>query len=61
MHSQDAGGSNTYESTKPEGPQWHIDDGAGNVDEPVWEEWCDAKEDDVEEQVISLFVHFFLP
>lgn len=47
----------TYESAKPEGPQWHIDDGTGDVDEPVREEWCDAKEDDVEEQVVSLFVH----
>lgn len=47
----------TYESAKPERPQRHIDDGAGDVDEPVWEEWCDSKEDNIEEQVVSLFVH----
>lgn len=47
----------TKEGPEPEWPQGHIDDGACDVDEPVRQERSNAKEDDVEQQVVSLLLN----
>ena len=47
----------TDECAEPEGPEWHTDDGTGDVDKPVGKEGSDAQEDNVEQQIVSLLVH----
>lgn len=47
----------TEEGADEERPQRHVNDGGGDVDEPVGEKRCDPQEDDVVDQVISTFVN----
>lgn len=46
----------TEEGADEERPQRHVDDGGGDVDEPVGEERRDPQEDDVVDQVVSPLV-----
>ncbi len=51
----------TYERAEEKRQQFNPNDGRGEVDEPVWQEWCDSEEDDVPEHVVMVTGHLCLP
>jgi len=47
----------TKECSNEERGEWNIDDRRDDVDEPVWQEWRNAQEHNVVEQVLTMSLH----
>ena len=47
----------TDECSHEEDSQWHSDDRRDNIDEPVGKKWCYSKENDVVQQITTVFLH----
>lgn len=47
----------TEESSNEKRGKWNVDDWGDHVDEPVGQEWSDAQEHNVVEQVITVSLH----
>jgi len=47
----------TEECSDEERREWNVDDRWDHVDEPVWQEWSDAQEHNVVEQVLTMSLY----
>lgn len=48
--------SDSNECTKEEDSQWYVDDRRSDVDKPIWKERRNSQEDDVIDEVFSVFI-----